>query len=112
LLSISRQIVSVLLAVVLCLLHAQTDFGQRLSYSFLDLQFALRGSLPTSQQIVIVGVDRLLSKNLVPGHFPQSTHAALLGRLSKAKGVAFDLLFVHPAEDDFQFFQAKNRLLR
>jgi serine phosphatase RsbU (regulator of sigma subunit)/CHASE2 domain-containing sensor protein len=74
----------------------------------LDMRFRLRGTIPTSDRIVIIEIgDDTLSKI---GHFPfsRSYHAILVKALAEAgaKAIVFDLFFNEPSSSDDEFAKA------
>jgi CHASE2 domain-containing sensor protein/nitrogen-specific signal transduction histidine kinase len=66
----------------------------------------MRGTRPTSQSIVIVGIDETSLQKLGPWPFSRATHARLLQQIDKARAIGFDLIFSHPSGDDKEFSEA------
>ena len=77
-----------------------------LSENTLDQFFHWRGERPTSQRIVIVGIDDKSLSELGMWPLPRSMHARLLAKLAQAKTVGFDILFREPSQNDKDFSQA------
>ncbi len=78
----------------------------RLSDTTLDLFFAVRGPVATSQSVVIVGIDEASLQTLGPWPFPRSLHAKLLQKLHMAESVGFDFLFIQDGRGDNNFQKA------
>jgi signal transduction histidine kinase/CHASE2 domain-containing sensor protein len=79
-----------------------------LSENILNQFFHWRGGRPTSQRIVIIGIDEESLSQLGMWPLPRRMHARLLAQLSQAKAVGFDVLFREPSQDDEDFSQAMN----
>ncbi len=78
---------------LVCAVLAQTSFFSRTAEQSLSLLFNLRGPLPTSQSIIIIGIDEESIEKIGPWPFPRQLHAKVLERLIQARVVGFDLLF-------------------
>jgi signal transduction histidine kinase len=73
--------------------------------------FRLRGSLPWSDQIVVIEIDDVSLRQLGRFPFSRQRYAQLLDRLSEAQPniVAFDLIWSEPSPDDLQLKAAMER---
>lgn len=95
-----QRIWSFSVTLLFCVLLIPTNFYPWLSELNLNILFKLRGDRPTSQSIVIVGIDEVSLQKYGPWPFSRSIHASLLGRLKEAKVIGFDLLFTHSTPED------------
>ena len=71
-----------------------------------DLYLRIRGPLPSPSNIVIVGIDDQSFANLqLRWPWPRRLHPELIGTISSARVIAFDLLFdtLDPNGDDIAF---------
>ncbi|MGL1931824.1 MAG: CHASE2 domain-containing protein [Desulfotalea sp.] len=99
----SSRLITPAVTLLLCVVLYLSGFLGVFSEISLKNIFRLRGEKPTSQQIVIVGVDEDSLAALGAWPFPRKTHADLLDHLKEAKVIAFDFLFNDPSTDDYYF---------
>ncbi len=95
----NRILILILSTLLFCLLQ----FGgaiSALSDKALDVLFLLRGPVSPSQDIVIIGIDEESLDALGSWPFARKHHANLLKKLSKARVIGFDILFVETGEYD------------
>jgi adenylate cyclase len=71
-------------------------FLQNIELRALDLRFALRGTRPHDDRIVIVGIDERTLQQLGSFPLPRRSYARLVQRLAGARVVAFDATFPTP----------------
>ncbi len=86
-------------------------FLQNIELRTLDLRFALRGTRPPDDRIVIVGIDEKTVQSLGAFPLPRSSYAALVNQLKQdgARVVAFDATF--PIPENYPAGAALNKLV-
>ena len=84
---------------------AITGIFRPVEHLFTDLHFSVRGSLPASGQVVVVGVSPECTRpppdGLGPWPWPRRYHAQLIEKLSEAgaRVICFDMYFSTPSRD-------------
>lgn len=101
-----QHIIPIFVALLVVFVLYLTPISQWLTERNLDIFFHLRGSLETSQSVVIVGIDEQSLEQLGPWPFPRQFHGEVLNRLQKARAVGFDLLFDGNTDNDLVFLQS------
>ena len=100
------RLITPVITLLLCAVFYSLGLFGILSETSLDHLFRLRGERPTSQEIVIIGVDEESLAALGAWPFSRDNHAELLTHLKESKVVAFDFLFNDPTVADAQFSAA------
>ena len=92
----------VAVAAAVLALHALGAFGV-IEPLFTDMHFALRGALPPSGEVVIVGVSRQCIGVNRQGPWPwkRSVHAEIIDKISAggARAICYDMYFSTPSAD-------------
>ncbi|RMG77208.1 MAG: CHASE2 domain-containing protein [Chloroflexi bacterium] len=90
---------------ILLVAMRQAGMMAGISLSITDVYYT---SAPVSDRITIVAIDdaSLNAYGRSPVEWSRELHAQLVRRLSNARVVAFDLLFLEPSEDDQAFIEA------
>ncbi len=101
-----RRLFPTIVGVFILYLLISSGLSDKFLNSSQDLLFHVRGANHPSQPIIIIGVDEKSQKKLGPWPFPRDIHGALIERLSKARAIGFDFLFVATTEHDGQFSSA------
>lgn len=99
--SLSITLISGAIILLMTLGLTNLSFFTVLELKGLDVLFNLRGSLPTSNQIVIVAIDESsLAEIQKQWPWPRSFHARLIEQLNRAgaKVIGLDILFAEPSD--------------
>ncbi len=107
-LSLGRYFLGFFLALILCAVHCiifQSDFGEKLEESVLDIWFSVRGKQKPSDDIVMVALDEQSYNNFnvpITSPWPRRLHTELLKQLKDygVKRVVFDVLFTDKGPDE------------
>ncbi len=108
-LKLSSSKISVVLLGILVSSSFLYFFGNSLNNYIYDYYFLLRGSVGSSDDVVIVAIDETSFDEIdLQWPWPRSIHADLVNSLNKAgvKTIGFDLLFAEPSADDASFAAA------
>jgi len=87
-------------AIAVLALHAAGVFAP-LEHLFSDMHFQLRGALPISDKVVVVGVSPECTRELGAWPWPRRYHAELIRKLARAgaRVICFDMYFSRPSRD-------------
>lgn len=110
---VSRRLFSSVLAalagLIFLIFAEQLGLFEGMNTYIYDTAFRIRGSIPSSDRIVIVSIDEKTLGSLGKWPLRRRYYADLLDRLTQARVVSFDLIMAEPSDDDVLLAQAIQR---